>query len=80
MNDKKSVLREYVEAIDWNQPLEDLQKSIIEHFSATCTNAHSKQKLNYIVSQLGDVAKLQAYAFNALLKFEGHGVIGVLPR
>jgi hypothetical protein len=80
MNEKNSVLREFVESIDWNQSLEAIKALIVNHFSSTCKDSYSKQKLSHVVSQLKDVAALQRYTFNALLKYEGHGVVGMLAR
>ena len=75
-----SVLNEFIESIDWTLPLDQLKELITKHITATCKNNYHKVKMANVVAGLDNLEALQRYTFNALLKFENNGVLGLLPR
>ena len=76
----KSILNTFIETIDWTRPLEELKALVINHIHLFCRNNYHKVKMTNVVNESEDLESLQRYVFNALLKFEGSGVIGLLPR
>lgn len=80
MSDKSSILNSFIDSIDWTQPLEALKASIMSHIQVNCKDAYSKRKMAIAIHSIEDLTKLQQYTFNALLKFEGEGVIDPIPR
>jgi|TARA_R110000868_G_scaffold243770_6_gene499822 hypothetical protein len=80
IDEKKSILNTFIESIDWAQSMDDLKKLIIQHIGQYCKDHISKAKMTRVIQDIETLDQLQKYTFNALLKFEGQGVVGFLPR
>jgi len=80
MAEPKSILNTFVESINWSMPMDQLKALILEHIGRYCKNPLHTKKMNLVVTGLDTVESLQRYTFNALLKFEGQGVVELIPR
>ena len=80
MIQKKSILNEFIESVDWSKPLDELKAVVTKPVGQYCKNPMTRVKMIHIVGELDTLEKLQKYTFNALLKFEGDGVVQPIPR
>ena len=80
-NEKSSALRTFVEDEKvWEQPLEVIKQQAVEHISKSFKNPVDVRRMSLEISRINNLVKLQQYIFNSLLKFEGQGVVGPIPR
>lgn len=78
--ESKSILRQFIDNADWSESLEDLKTKIKSVISELCQSPRDKGRMLREIDGLPDTERLQRYVFNALLKFEGQGVQGLLSR
>jgi hypothetical protein len=79
-SESKSILRQFIETADWTESLDDIKTRVKTIIAELCQSPRDKGRMLREVDALPDLEKLQLYIFNALLKFEGQGVQGLLPR
>lgn len=73
----KSAIRDFINNIDWDKtPLNDIKSQITQFITAASINPTDKRKILFTISRLETAHDVARYMYNALLKFEGLGVIG----
>lgn len=72
---RSSVLRDFIETIDYNEGLESLKNKSLSYIKESNVPHSDKHRMTVQISLIRNKDKLIQYLFNALLKFEGHGVI-----